>query len=323
MNQKHITILERESILKFLTLDYSKAEIAKKLKRSRSTITREIKRNTINGDYSPFNAQALYRKRKSNCGAKSILSNSILLIDIQEKLELGWTPEQISGRAQIENKYNISFKTIYRAIRSNLLSDDVLEFLPRKGKVKARNTIEKRGTIPDKKMIEERPEEANNRTEIGHYESDTIVGKDHKGAIMTYVCRKTRFLLAELMSNRTAKTFNEATIENFKYIPKNYIKTFTSDNGKEFSKFKELEKELGVKAYFANPYHSWERGTNENTNGLLRRFLPKGTDFLRLTKAEVNIAVQKINNRPRKCLNWKTPQEEFWGEPSVAFNLTM
>ena len=252
MNQKHITILERESIFNFLTLGFSKAKIARRIKRPRSTVTREINRNTIDGEYSPFKAQRAYQGRKSNCGAKSILSNSILLIDIQEKLELGWTAEQISERAKVDNKYRISFKTIYRAIKNDLLSDDILKFLPRKGKIKARNTQENRGTIPDKKMIEERPEDANNRTEVGHYESDTIVGKDHKGAIMTYVCRKTRFLIAELMPDRKAKTFNEATLENFKYIPEEYIKTFTSDNGKESSGFKELEKELSLKTYFAS-----------------------------------------------------------------------
>lgn len=323
MNQKHITILERESIFKLLTLGYSWAEIARQLGRNRSTIGREVKRNTIDGEYSPFKAQSIYNNRKKNCGAKNILDGSILLIDIQAKLEDAWTPEQIAGRSKLEGLYSISFKTIYRAIKDNLLSDDAVELLPRKGKVKPRGSKEKRGTIPDKKMIEERPQEADDRSEIGHYESDTIVGKDHKGAIMTYVCRKTRYLIAELMPDRKAKTFNAATLENFKYIPEKYIKTFTSDNGKEFSGFKELEKELGIKTYFANPYHSWERGTNENTNGLLRRFFPKGTEFLKLTKEEINKAVQKINNRPRKCLGWKTSYEEFWGEPGVAFNLTI
>ena len=125
------------------------------------------------------------------------------------------------------------------------------------------------------------------------------------------------------MQVKKVKIFNNTTLENFKYIPKELVKTFTSDNGKEFSRFKELEEKLEVKTYFANPYHSWERGTNENTNGLLRRFFPKGTDFLKLTKEEVNIAVQKINNRPRKCLDWQTPQEKFWGEANVAFNLTI
>jgi len=323
MNQKHFTILERENILEFLALGLSKAKIARKLKKHRSNIGREIQRNTIDGKYSPFNAQLAYQERKQKCGAKNILKESILLIDIQEKLENSWTPEQISERAKLDKLYSISFKTIYRAIKAGFLLEDTVKLLPRKGKVRKNGAQEKRGIIPDKKMIEERPQEANDRSEIGHYESDTIVGKDHKGAIMTYVCRKTRFLIAELMLDRKAKTFNNATLENFKYIPEELIKTFTSDNGKEFSGFKELEEKLEIKTYFANPYHSWERGTNENTNGLLRRFFPKGTEFLKLTKEEINIAVQKINNRPRKCLNWKTPKEEFWGEANVAFNLTI
>ncbi|UUV20062.1 IS30 family transposase (plasmid) [Fusobacteria bacterium ZRK30] len=176
-----------------------------------------------------------------------------------------------------------------------------------------RNSVDGEYT-PNKKMIEERSEEANDRSEIGHFESDTIVGAGKKGAMMTYVDRKSRYLVAELMINRKSDTFNEATIENFKYIPKEYIKTFTSDNGKEFSKFKELEEALGIKAYFANPYHSWERGTNENTNGLLRRTFPKGTIFSKIKRCEFYKAVNKINNRPRKCLNWKTPKEVFWGE---------
>jgi IS30 family transposase len=323
MNQEHITILERESILKFSTLGHSIVEKGRRIERPRSTIGREIKRNTIDEEYSPFKAQLAYQERKKNCGAKNILKESILLIDIQKKLENSWTPEQIAGRAKIDKLYNISFKTIYRAIETGFLSEDVVELLPRKGKVKKNEVKEKRGTIPAKKMIEERLQEANDRSEIGHYESDTVVGADYKGAIMTYVCRKTRFLIAEPMPDRKARTFNKVTLEIFKYIPSELLKTFTSDNGKEFSKFKELEEKLEIKTYFANPYHSWERGTNENTNGLLRKFFPKGTDFLKLTKEEVNIAVQKINNRPRKCLGWKTPHEVFWGEPGVAFNLTV
>jgi len=116
-------------------------------------------------------------------------------------------------------------------------------------------------------------------SEIGHFESDTIIGSGKQGAIMTHVCRKSRLLIVELMNDRKASSFNQATLENFKYIPQQLLKTFTFDNGKEFSRFKEIEDRLGVTCYFANPYHSWERGTNENTNGLLRRFFPKGMDF--------------------------------------------
>ncbi len=289
MNYKHFTILERENILKFIAQDLSKAEIARRLKRHRSNIGREIKRNLIDREYSLFKAERAYKKRKQKCGCK----NSVLLIDIQKKLEEGWTPEQISERAKLDKLYSVSFKTIYRGIRAGFFQEETIKLLPRKGKVRKNGVKEKRGRIPDKKMIEERPQGANDRSEIGYYEGDAIVGKDHKEVIMTYVCRKTRLIIAELMPDRKAKTF-------------------TSENGKEFSKFKELEDELGIKTYFANPYHSWERGTNENTNGLLRRFFPKGIEFLKLTKEEIIIAVQKINNRPRKCLNWKTPQEEFW-----------
>ena len=323
MSHTHFTIDERESILKYLALNFSKAKIARKLDRNRSSVGREIERNTIDGCYSPHKAQHLYSQRKKRCGAKQKLRDSILLLDIQDKLEDGWTPEQISGRAKLKNNFNISFKTIYSAINSGLLLPNTIELLPRKGRKRKNGVKETRGTIPGKKMIEERPKEADERSEIGHFESDTIIGSGKQGAIMTYVCRKSRFLIAELMEDRKAHTFNQATIENFKYIPRKVIKTFTSDNGKEFSKFKELEEKLKVTCYFANPYHSWERGTNENTNGLLRRYFPKGTDFKTLTKEEVNKAVWAINNRPRKTLRFKTPLEVFRGESSVAFNLTM
>jgi len=323
MSHKHFTIDERESILEYLALGFSKSKIARKLGRHRSSIGREILRNTFDGKYRPHKAQSLYSERKKRCGAKKKLVNSILLLDIQDKLEAGWTPEQISGRAKLTNSFSISFKTVYSSINMGLLLPNTLELLPRKGRKRKNGTKETRGTIPNKKMIEERPKGANDRSEIGHFESDTIIGSGKQGAIMTYVCRKSRFLIAELMKDRKANTFNQATIESFKYIPSEVVKTFTSDNGKEFSKFKELEEELGVTCYFANPYHSWERGTNENTNGLIRRYFPKGTDFKTLTKEEVNKVVWAINNRPRKTLGFKTPLEIFRGESNVAFNLTM
>lgn len=323
MSHKHFTIEERESILEYLVLGFKNSEIALNLGRSRSSIGRELSRNSIKGKYSPHRAQQNYFERKRNCGAKKKLENSELLIDIQTKLEKGWTPEQISGRAKEDKIFNISFKTIYLSIKAGLLSENVEKLLPRKGKRKQNGVKETRGGIPDKKMIDERPPEADERSQVGHFESDTIIGSGKRGAIMTYVCRKSRFLIAELMIDRKANTFNQATIESFKYLPEDLPKTFTSDNGKEFSKFKELEKKLRVKCYFANPYHSWERGTNENTNGLLRRYFPKGTDFSELTKEEVNKAVWAINNRPRKCLGFKTPLEILRSESNVAFNLTM
>lgn len=324
MSQKHFSILERESILEFLTLGLSFAQIGKNLKRHRSNIGREVKRNSIDGKYSPYKAQKQYEVRKKNCGAVHILKdNDYALAYIKCKVKLGWTPEQISGRGKMLGILNISFKTIYNAIELGFVEEISPKDLPRKGRKKPNGVKETRGKIPNKKMIEERPKEADDRSEIGHFESDTIVGSGKQGAIMTYACRNSRFLIASLMPDRKAITFNESTIKSFKALPTAIAKTFTSDNGKEFSRFTELEKELNVKCYFANPYHSWERGTNENTNGLLRRYFPKGTNFKELTNEMIKNAVSAINNRPRKCLKYKTPQEVFWGEVNVAFNLTI
>jgi len=166
MSHTHFTIEERECILEPLACGLKNSEIAKILGKHRSSIGREIKRNSFKGKYSPFKAQKLYSQRKKNCGAKKKLNNSILLIEIQHRLEEGWTPEQISGRAKKDGSYNISFKTIYTAIKNGLFLENTVKFLPRKGKKKSNGSKETRGTIPDKKMIEERPPEADTRAEI-------------------------------------------------------------------------------------------------------------------------------------------------------------
>lgn len=315
MGYNHFTIDERESILSFLALGFSKAEMARKLNRNRSSIGREIKRNTVNGKYSPSLAQSMYSDRKTKCGAKNILEcDEALKSEIKEHLEARLSPEAISGRMKLENKTTVSFSTIYRGIKSGILGVTEKEVLVRKGKVKARNTEETRGKISDRKAIEDRPVEADERSEIGHYELDTVIGKGKQGAILTCVDRASRYLLGSLMKDRKSKTLTEALIEDFSEIPLDKRKTFTSDNGKEFSRFKEYEDVLGMPNYFATPYHSWERGTNEQTNGILRRHFPKGTDFSILTESEVDEAIRLINLMPKKCLGWLTPFEVFWGE---------
>jgi IS30 family transposase len=314
MRQKHFSIEERESLFKFLIQGLSVSEISKKLEKHRSSIYRELKRNNMSRkNYSPSKANENYKVRKKQCGRNSkIIKNSFLAIFIEALIKKKYTPEQICG--QYKKGVKVCFKTVYRAIEMNIIPTSLKNYLPRKGKKKPKGYQETRGKINGKRAIEERCEEANNREAVGHFESDTIIGSGKKGAIMTYVDRKSRFLIAELMEDRRADTFNEHTLENFKYIPSGYIKSFTSDNGKEFAGFKELEKKLGVITYFANPYHSWERGTNENRNGILRRYFPKGTDFKELTKEKVNKAVYEINHKPLKILGWKTPYEVFWGE---------
>ncbi|QEZ69310.1 IS30 family transposase [Paraclostridium bifermentans] len=315
MSHTHFNIEERESILKYLSQGISINKIATLLGRNKSSISRELKRNSVNGFYSPSRAQNSYNYNKSRCGRKNILENNIKLKEaIVEGLKSDWSPEQITGRFKLDKKFSISFKTIYRAIDSDLLEVSKKEVLRRKGKSKKHGTTETRGKIPNKKMIDERPFSPEDRNEVGHFESDTVIGVGRKGAIATHVDRKSRYLLASIMPNRKSATFSDHTVRMFKDIPKSFVKTFTCDNGKEFARFKEIEEQLDSLVYFANPYHSWERGTNENINGLLRQYFPKGYNFKNITKEDLDIAIHKINNRPRKVLGFRTAHEVFWNE---------
>ena len=315
MGYKHFSISERESILEFLARGESQKSIAQRLNKNKSSISREIRRNSKDNKYSPNNANAMYKERKSKCGRKERLCNdSELKETIKNMLKEDLSPEQIEGRLKLENKDTVCFKTIYRGIETGILELEAKDVLRRKGKSKPHGNQEKRGTIPDRTMIDDRPAAAEARTEIGHFESDTMIGAGKKGAIATFVDRKSRYLQAEIMPDRTSATMNLTTIAIFKSMPYKTLKTLTSDNGKEFAGFKEIEQELKVKNYFAHPYHSWERGTNENTNGLIRQYFPKGTDFTKITSQDVKAVVEKINNRPRKVLGFRTPNEVFWGE---------
>lgn len=315
MSHTHFTIEERENILKYITQEISINQIAILLGRNKSSISRELKRNMVNGFYSPSRAQNSYNNNKARCGRRNILENNSKLKEaIAEGLKEDWSPEQIAGRFKREKRFDISFKTIYRAIDLGLLDVSKKDVLRRKGKSKKHGIIETRGKIPNKKMIDERPFSPDDRSEIGHFESDTVIGAGRKGAIATHVDRKSRYLLASIMPNRKSDIFSDYTVKMFSNIPKFVIKTFTCDNGKEFAKFKEIEDKLESLVYFANPYHSWERGTNENTNGLLRQYFPKGYNFENITQEDLDIAIHKINHRPRKVLGFRTAHEVFWNE---------
>lgn len=321
MGFKHLTINERESILKFQSQGKSISDIALILERNKSTISREFKRNSINA-YSPSAAHNKYIQSKKKCGRKLILLlNDKLNKHITEMISKEeHSPEEIEGALKLDNKPCVSFKTIYNGIYRGIIKIDVKKSLRRRGKP-YKKSIEKRGKIPDRIMIDQRPTEINNRESIGHYESDTIVGAHHKSAISTYVDRYSRFLVIGKMRDRTADSLVKSTVEGFRNIPLEKIKSFTSDNGQEFSKFKELEKTFEIKQYFAFPRHPWERGTNENTNGLIRQYFPKGTDFNKVSVEELMHVQNKLNNRPRKCLGFRTPMQVFW--ETVAFKLAI
>ncbi len=180
-----------------------------------------------------------------------------------------------------------------------------------KKKKKKYGSGDNRGQIPDRRMIDERPEYVDRRNTFGHWESDSVVGKNHKSYIATHVERKSRYLVAVKLESKSAADYNKASLSKLRQLPIEMIKTMTVDNGKEFAGFKTLEKELKTRVYFAHPYSSWERGTNENTNGLIRQYFPKGTDFNLISQKEIDKVVDKLNNRPRKCLGYRTPAEVF------------
>ena len=315
MNYKHITTNERCCIANFLSLGLSLRKIAKHLNRNISTISREVKRNSTNGKYLAHIACENYAKNRKNCGAKGKSSNPTLIKYIEDGLEKTWSPEQIAGRLRLDyqddKSMKIGFKTIYRWLYQKNIAKGNVNRLRRKGK--SLNPKETRDKFNIGKSIKDRPKEVRKRETIGHWELDTVVssrGKS-KACLSTFVERKSRFLIAQVMENRKSLTLNFHCFTAFKDIPTNLIKTFTVDRGKEFAGYVDIENTLNIDVYFADEYASWQRGTNENTNGLLREFYPKKFDFSSINQKELDNIVTIINNRPRKCLGYKTPAEVF------------
>lgn len=312
MGYFQLTIQERYIIELYLQENKTLSSIAKRLNRSRSTISREIKRNRTDGTYDAKQAheQATTRSQTRNA-AKGTAS---LFEGISHLLKLSWSPEQINGRMRSECKQTVSFKTIYRWLYAGVLDVNPVFVLRQKGK--RRQPVETRGKIKYGKSIHIRPKEAEERKILGYWELDTMLssrGKS-KGCLATFVERKTRYLIALPIPNRTAASMNQSIRTICAALPEHAFHTATCDRGKEFAQHELIEKEVGIGVYFADAYSSWQRGTNENTNGLLREFFPKGTDFLQISREELSHAVDSINHRPRKCLNWLSAHETFMAE---------
>ncbi|WP_353846374.1 IS30 family transposase [Clostridium sp. ZBS13] len=314
---------ERCCIVEYLNLGWSLSKIAKELNRNKSSISRKIRRNNLSGKYSAHIAQDKYEIRRIKCKPYGKMANVSLVNYVQEKLNAHWSPEQISGRIKLKlNEQIISFRTIYSWLYKAILEHCSVKLLRRKGKsLKPKET---RGRFNIGKIISQRPKEARKRLEIGHWELDTVVssrGKS-KACLSTFVERKTRITKIRIMPNRKASTFNEHCIIALSNFDNNKLKSLTVDRGKEFAGYLELENKLDLDVYFADSYSSWQRGTNENTNGLIREFFPKKFDFSTINQHDVDIVEGILNNRPRKCLGYKTPIEGFNEEQAkVALSL--
>lgn len=326
MSYTHLTLSERFKLYQYRIIDKLKLRtIATIMGRSPSTISRELRRNRV-GEFSylPDSAQMQTQERRQESKQKFSCISSGIIEEIKQRLKQYHSPEQICGRMKKDGLDSISPETVYQMIYANHEGLGEYHQYLRQGQNRRRERKSpnpKHSGIPGRVGIENRPEIANEKTEIGHWESDTMIGANHAGIIVTHVDKASKFLLAGLAKNKTAKQVNQVTINLFEKIQGTCRKTMTFDNGKEFSNHQELSEKLNIDCYFANPYHSWERGLNEHTNGLLRQFFPKGTNF-RIVKPEVlQKFVDLINDRPRKSLDYRTPYEVFYSQASAPVAL--
>jgi len=277
-----------------------------------STISREIKRNKGKRGYRYKQAQRRAEERHKNKEKRVKLTEGIKAV-INTCLKEGWSPEQIAGRLKREGIISLHHETIYKYLHKDGKSGGTLyNYLRRQGKKRRKRygTSNNRTGIPNRVDIDERPESANTREEVGHWEADTMIGKNHKGVIVTLDERKSKLRLAFPLQSKNAEDTAQAIITLLTSI-KPYVKTITFDNGKEFASHEKIANALECQTFFAKPYHSWERGQNENANGLLRQYFPKSMELLDISIEHVFQAVHKLNNRPRKCLGFKTPYEVF------------
>ena len=323
MNYIHLTIEERACISKFKEMNMILREIAKILNRNVSTISRELKRNSYKTSvnysvtrYSPTVANNKYIERRINCH-RPIKATCTSIEYIKNKIELHWSPDQIINRNDENKPDNFpSISTIYRWIHLGYIPKTSIKQLRRKGKFN--RPAETRGRFNLGKTIKKRPKEVYRRNTFGHWEADTVVsGKQNNYTLKSKYCfvtlaeRLTRRYIVKWIPDRKEETVTNAIIELLKDLPSDAVKTITCDRGKEFAGWKKIEEELNTNMYFADPYCAWQKGTNENSNGLLREFYPKQMDLSQTNEKEVQQVIELLNNRPRKCINYKTPNELF------------
>lgn len=320
MPHKHFTPEQRNELAALLRARVKKKNIAKQLRKDRTTIWRERKRGSgFNSRYYVLKSKRLAKEKriKANARFRKIENDRFLRKYIIKKLKKYWSPEQIAGRWNKRHKRKcIGKDTIYKFVYGK--KKDLVKYLRcQKGKYRRRygtRIREKQREALKKRRIDGRPEIINQRARIGDWEGDTIIGKDKKPAILTHIERKSGLVLGDKLERATAEAVKQKTVERFKRISRDKKYTITYDNGSAFSEHDTTERQTGLTIYFAYPYHSWERGTNENVNGLLRQFFPKKTIFATITQKDIQKAVRLLNNRPRKRLNYSTPYEVFNGK---------
>jgi len=303
MSYKHLSLEERHYIELSMKNEKTLSEIGKELGRSQSTITREIARNKGLRGYRHNQADRMANKRHE-IKRKAVKLTTKIADIIAGYIRQDWSPEQVVGWLEKEGIIKLHHETIYQYILSDKHSGGDLythlrhqnkTYRKRYGSAHPRN----RSGIPNRTDIDNRPEVVNTRERVGDWEADTIIGKNHKGAIVTLDDRKSKLRLAAPLASKKARYVKDAIVSLLSPV-KEFVETMTFDNGKEFTLHEEIATDLDCSTYFAKPYHSWERGQNENANGLLRQYFPKAIELVDITMKQVLDAVDKLNNRPRK-----------------------
>lgn len=316
MNYKNLTAEERYQIDDLWREGFNQTEIAKKIGRSKSTLSRELNRNKGDRGWRPRQAQVKATERLVRRGSSNARKISVAAWEYTKKhlIKDQWSPEQIAGRLLLEGQESLSHETIYQRILEDKNSGGTLyTHLRCKKKRKKRygSARSTRGAIPNRIDIDQRPAIVDSRKRIGDWEGDTIIGSHTGGVVIaSMVDRKSRFTVLAKSKNKTTHSVVNSINQRMLSIKK-LVSTITLDNGKEFSLHQMMSNVLNADIYFAKPYHSWERGLNENTNGLVRQYFPKKMPFDDISSSELHRVNKKLNDRPRKCLGFKTPFEVF------------
>jgi transposase, IS30 family len=311
MTYTHLTQDERYQIAILAKANHDQSTIAHLLNRHKSTIGRELRRNRGLRGYRPKQANTLAQNRMKNCANGPRVAQTTWEF-VHDKLEQTWSPQQISGYLNANSQSGVSHETIYRHIYADKSAGGMLHRALRCQKVRKKRYggRQRRGTIPNQVSIDARPSIVGERARFGDWEVDLVIGAGQKQALVTMNERTSRYSMMAHVPFKTAQAVSHAIIvllEPFAHC----VHTLTTDNGKEFTQHERIASALNADFYFAHPYASWERGANENMNGLIRQFFPKKMRFDCITAKDIELAMHRLNHRPRKCLGFKTPHEIF------------
>jgi transposase, IS30 family len=325
MSYEHLNATARGRIQALTEEGKSVTYIADTLGRHHSSISRELRRNGRETGYDGLGAQRQYEQRRKACRPARKLEYQPLRDYVFQKIPEGMTPEQLAGRLPLEYpeepRMRISHEALYQALYADERLHCLIAYLPQarpKRRKRGQGKTRRGPSIPNRTGIEQRPTEVQERSRYGDWEGDTLVGANQQAFVATLAERKSLFTILQKTDSKNASEVAHAITQGLLDMPPSWLKTLTFDNGTEFAYHQTIAQAIPIAIYFADPYAAYQRGTNENTNGLIRRYLPKGTDFRTITQHDLDHIAQQLNNRPRKKLNYRTPNEVFWEQRRLS-----